>query len=172
MIRDTLQSLITRPLPSNIGEIHLNWQFPEYEKIDKTRNWYIGAIIVTVGLLIYSILTINFLFAIIVLLAIFMIVLRHYQAPRQVDIKIADQGIVLDGMFFPYQELKSFWFNYNPPQVKLLYLELHQSKKSFSIPLQNINPLKVRDILNSYIEENLAYQPEAGNDLWSKIVRF
>lgn len=172
MIKDILQLFIKRPIPADIGEVYLHWSFPEYVKIDRTRNWYIGAIIVTVALLIYSILTINFLFAVIILLSIFIIILRHYQNPRQIEIKIAETGIVLDGMYFAYPELKSFWFNYNPPEVKLLYLKLRQRDKVFSIPLQNINPLKVRDILNEYIEENLTYQPTETVDLWSKIMRF
>ena len=73
-----LNDFFSPQLPDNIGDVHLEWNFKEYEHEAVNRTWYIVGAIVLAGLLAYSVFTANFLFAIILLLSVFVIILLPF----------------------------------------------------------------------------------------------
>ena len=52
----------------NFGEIIFSWSFKEYEKHERTLRWYWIMSIVGLTMLVYAILSQNYLFAIILVL--------------------------------------------------------------------------------------------------------
>ncbi|MDP3784660.1 MAG: hypothetical protein Q8R12_01115, partial [bacterium] len=69
---------------------------------------------------------------------------------------------------YPYDDLKSFWLNYDPPHVKELYVI---SKKvllpQLSIPLGQTDPNQIREHLLKFLEER-----EIQESLADAIARF
>jgi len=135
----------------------ISWEVLEYEKYERSKIWYVVASLVAALLLLYSILTSNFLFAIIIVASVIIIILHDGQEPTLIKIDLTDEGVIVGKKFYDYDEIKNFSIIYKPRQnVKNLYFEFKNSfKHRLSIPLNNIDPLRVRDTLLQYIEEDL-----------------
>jgi hypothetical protein len=172
MIKDLFKSFFAPASEINDDGVLIAWQFPEYEKFQRGKWWYVAAFVLVGALISYSLITLNFLFAVIILLVLFIAVMRHFQEPNKITIKVAIEGIEVGSNFYPYKELKSFWFVYQPPVVKKLYVDMHNSSRPLMIPLQDINPLKVREILNDYLLENLEADGESLTQMVSRMAKF
>ena len=66
------------------GKILMSWDFPEYVQYQRTVSWYIGAAVVTLGILLYAIFTANFLFALIVIMMAAIIMIYNLKKPSQI----------------------------------------------------------------------------------------
>ncbi len=148
------------------GKILASWQFPEFVKYERGSAWYVGASIIGAGLILYSILTNNYLFAIIVILIAFIVLIYLIREPMLINFDITEDGLELGSHFYPHKEIKHFWIIYEPPEVKRLYFEFKSGfRPRISIPLLDQNPLKVREMLLSYLSEDLEKEEESTTDL-------
>ena len=166
-----LKNLADPPLPEDIGEVHVEWSFPEYVRRDKGKWWYI-IVSILVGLcLLYAVLTENVLFAVILILGLFVIISQYFQAPRQIPVVIGEDGVIIDRKFYPHKVLKSFWIIYEPPDVKYLYIDFRNSvSKSLPVPLEDINPLMVREVMLNYLEEDLEKEEEDFDETFARMM--
>ena len=139
------------------GKKIMSWRVPEYDKHERTKNWYVIAIIFGALLVIYSFFTGNFLFAAIVVIGALVVIIHDGQEPLQVDFSITDQGVIVGKKFYDYDVLKDFSLVYKPhQQVKNLYFEFKNVvRPRLSLPLHNHNPLPIREILLKYLPEDL-----------------
>jgi len=139
------------------GDEIIGWSVPEYEKHSRTKTWYIAASAIAGLLLIYSLWTANFLFAVIVIIAGLVIIIHDGQEPDMARFSITDEGIVIGKKFYDFDEIKNFSIVYKPKQgVKNLYFEFKNAlKHRLSIPLQDMNPLPIRENLLKYLDEDL-----------------
>jgi hypothetical protein len=132
----------------------IKWEAQEYEYVPKSNNWFWTVGIISVGAATASLLLGNFLFAILMLIAGFAIILSGARKPRKIAFSFTSQGLQIGKRLFPYENLRSFWIHYEPPHKKLLTIEL---KKFFmpaiSIPLGDINPNLVREHLLKFLKE-------------------
>ena len=172
MVKELFRSTVLRHPPEDIGEALMSWQFPEYVKHERSKRWYVAALVLSGLLLLYAVFTTNFLFAIIVLVFLFIGIFQYFQEPRNLRVTIAEDGIVLAKRFYPFKELASFWMVYEPPRVKNLYLDFKsRGKRSLSIPLENVNPLDLRDLLNEFLEEDLEREQEFFDEALSRVMK-
>ena len=141
----------------NLGKEIMSWPVLEYEKHERSRGWYVIASIVAIALLIYCFFTANFLFVVIIIVAALVIILHHGREPERVKFSITDEGIVIGRKFYDYDEIKDFAIVYKPRiEVKRLYFEFKNAlRHRLSIPLENMNPLTVRETLLKYLKEDL-----------------
>lgn len=147
------------------GKTLAEWQFPEFTKYNRNRRWYIIASIVVALLLIYAIATANILFAMIIVIATVIFVLNQKKEPKNISFKITEEGIVVDETLYEWSEIKNFWIIYEPPQVKNLYFEFKSLMlPRLPIPLQNQDPVKIREILLDYIDEDIEREGEPISD--------
>ena len=138
----------------------------------RTRLWYIIVSIVLALLVLYAVLTANFLFAIILLLGAFILIFQYFQQARTIPVVIAEDGVIVDSQFFPYRILTSFSIIYEPPEIKMLYLDFRSDmRQSLPIPLEDINPLKVRDALLNYLDENVEREEEELGETFERVFR-
>ncbi|MFA6410880.1 MAG: DUF5673 domain-containing protein [Candidatus Buchananbacteria bacterium] len=153
------------------GQIFFSWKFLEFYPHQRTKTWYIWGGIFVVLLLIYSIFSANVLFGLITVLST-LIVLLFQQKNEYIDFKITEDGILVNGKFYKYKEIKNFYIIYEPPEVKTLYFE---PKSVFSprIPvfLEDQNPVKIREVLKKYLDEDLAREEEPTSDSISRIFK-
>ena len=133
------------------------WKVPEYDKLNKGKGWYVFYSIIAFLLILYSFLSGNFLFAVIIIIAAIVIVLRDGQEPNFVKISLTEEGVIVGRKFYDYDEFKNFSIVYKPKQeIKNLYFEFNNSlKPRLSIPLKKMNPLLIRKNLLRYLPEDL-----------------
>jgi hypothetical protein len=148
------------------------WEAPEYDRYDRGRWWYIVMCVVAVALVGYAAWTGNFLFAFIVLLAAIILVVTGNEKPKRVLAQIGHNGIVWRGEFLPFDDIHEFAVLYEPPHVRILYIE----PKSVLTPRMRIylgdqDPVAIRNHLRQYIKEDLELRDEHLSDLVSKILK-
>ncbi len=155
----------------DLGKILFKWQFPEFPKYDRKRGWYIWGGIIIFVFIIYSIITSNFLFALITVIFTLTIMLFR-QSENTVDFKITEDGIVVNSKFYEYKEIKNFYIIYEPPEVKNLYFE-PKSLLSPRIPinLEDQNPVLIRKTLLQYLDEDLDRENEPTSDQFSRLFK-
>jgi len=139
------------------GKKIMGWKIPEYDKHERTKNWYVISAIVGVALVIYSFTSGNFLFAAIIIIGAFVIIMHDGQEPVKIDFAITDEGVIVGKNFYDYDVLKDFSLVYKPHQkIKNLYFEFKSAvRPRLSIPLSNNNPLPIRENLLKYLPEDL-----------------
>ncbi|MBT5338244.1 hypothetical protein HN858_04115 [Candidatus Falkowbacteria bacterium] len=167
-----LIDLTTPKMPADIGDIHISWDFPEFVQQKRSRIWYIVFSVILALLLFYAVWTSNFLFALILLLGGFIVIFQYFQTARKIPVVVGEDGLIVDTQFFSYKVLKSFSIVYEPPTIKYLYLDFRKAvRKSLPIPLEDVNPLKVREALLNYIDEDLEREEEDFDETFERILR-
>jgi hypothetical protein len=153
------------------GEVFFEWETPEYLKYARSLFWYIAVIGIGVILIIYSIFTANFLFALIIIIAAFIVFLKSYREPAMLLFQITEDGIVLGDQFFDYDRIKSFYFIYDPPAVKKLFFDLKGIAPTISVHLNNKNPLLIRKKLLEYLKEDTERKHQSLDDQLESILK-
>ena len=145
----------------NRGKILTKWSFPEVTKHERGQGWFVGMGVLGALLVIYALATQNFLFALIVVMGAAIIMLHHYRESIIVTCTLYELGLELGHKFWSYKDLKKFWIIYEPPHIKKLYLIWQTNLKPvLAVPLGDQNPLKIREFLGRYLEEDLAKERE------------
>lgn len=152
-----------------LGKILLVWEFPEYERQNRSKAWYLAASIVVALLLLYALVTVNFLFAVIIIMGAIILILKEKFVPQSVKFAVSEKGISVDGRFYPYALLHSFYLIYRPGEVKKLFLEFKSFlRPRLNIPLMSQNPLAVRDLLNDYLTEDTEKEDEPASEVFNQ----
>lgn len=156
----------------NQGEVLLSWTYPEFIKYKKNKRWYIIALAVGILFLVFAVFTYNFLLSVIVVMVAMIIVIRDKMEPKMIEFAVTEIGIKIGDNFYPFREFSNFSIIYNPPAVKILYLEFKSKlRPRFSIFLEDQDPKKIREILKEHIEENLERQGESLSDAIARWLR-
>lgn len=154
---------------TSIGDIVLEWTFPEYEKYSRSRRWYIIAGIVGGFFILYGMLTGNFLFALIIALSAIILFLQQHQTPAEISFAITDLGVIVSNRLYLYKELESFYIIYQPPEIKTLFLETKSLiRPLLRIPLQDQDPVEVRFSLLEFMTEDAEKEEEPASDAASR----
>jgi hypothetical protein len=154
------------------GETYIFWEVDEYPRYGHSFAWYVGAGLVGLGFLWYSLATVNFLFALIVIIFAIVVVLSSTREPHKVRVALTEDGIELGTRFYPYRDYESFWLVYEPPLIKTLYLEPRSSMRPpFGVPLEDANPNTVRQILMTNVREDLQRNNEPFADSLARLLR-
>ena len=147
------------------GEPLLHWDVDEFPRAVRSRRWYIVASAVAVALIVYAVVTANFLFAVIILMASIITLVTSFSEPRRVEVILTTLGLVIGDRFYEYKTVRDFSIVYEPPSVKILYLDFSSPLiPLLSIPLEDMDPNDVRDRLGIYCAENLHRTDESLTD--------
>jgi len=142
--------------PDEFGELLIGWEVDEYPQHQRSRTWYILAGIVSVSLIIYAIATSNFMFAVIILMCCVILMISSFTKPERIPMMITTTGVILGDIYYDYQSIRDFAIVYDPPDVKLLYLDFYAvTHPLISIPLEETDPNIVRNSLLSFCMEDL-----------------
>lgn len=157
---------------SDYGEILAFWNFPEHTQHQRGSRWYIFFIIVIGLLLFYSYKTNNILFAVIIIMSAVFLTMHNRSEPRLMELKITEDGILLNDIFYNYSDFKNFAIIYRPSEVKNLYFEFKGTfRPRLTIPLEDQNPNKLRNILLEHLEEDLERENEPTSDFLARIFK-
>jgi len=146
----------------NKNDSLISWSFPEIVLPQRSRAWYIWAMLIGVAILLYSVFTANFLFGLIVILVAIVLISYHHKDIAEVDFAVTEDGVLVGDKFYVFKDFKHFYIIYEPERnVKNLYFELKSSlRPRLTIPLQDVNPIKVRNILLEYLDEDTSQEVE------------
>jgi len=137
------------------------WTFPSHVRPDRTPGWYLLAGLIVLGLIIYAVLTRNFLFAVIILVTSVIVVFNAYDVPRTVNFAIMSRGVKIDNLFYEWSLFSDFWIVYKPPRVKTLYFRFKSNiRPDIPVPLADENPLPIRQTLTGYLREDTTREDE------------
>ena len=143
------------------GKKLLTWEFWESKEQKKTTGWYTIIVLIFLGLSISALFTQNYLFLIFLILFFAILVIEWKRPAEKRKIEIFEEGVVVANKFYGWDDLETFWIIYQPPQVKKLYLNPRGAfNLEFSVPLENQDPRKVRNIFKEYVEEDLERKNE------------
>lgn len=149
-----------------------SWTFPEYEKHERSLSWYVLAFFIGSLLLLYSIITDNFLFAVIIIMVAIIIASSFKGEPLEMRFTITDKGIFLNKRFYDYKDLNKFWIVYNAPKIKKLYFEVDNSfHTTLVIPINSVSHLELRDDLGRYLEEDVEKEGEPISEALGRILK-
>lgn len=139
----------------------LSWNTIEYLHQEKTTDWYWIVGIVTVSIAIISIILNNIIFAILILVSSFTLMLFASRPPSEVEVDIDDLGIRVGNTIYPYKHLDSFWVETRENNDRILL----KSKKLF-MPLiiifieeNQVRPGDVRGMLLKHLSEEEHAEP-------------
>lgn len=156
----------------NIGTLQLEWEVDEVPAHSRGRLWYTLSAILGVGLIIYAVATTNFLFAVIILMIGVITLLSTFQKPDRVPVLLTNTGVVVSDMYYDYEAVKDFSIAYDPPHVKNLYFEFHSPwHPLLTVPLEDIDPNEVRELLLPYCAENLHRVEENLTDVLRRLYK-
>jgi hypothetical protein len=154
------------------GEALVSWETWEYPPHERSTKWYIIASLIGIGLIFYSILTANFLFAIIILMMGVIMLVNALRHPDRIEVHITTLGLVVGNEFHSYKEIKDFSLVYEPPDVKLLYVDFNSRIHPLvAIPLEEVNPNDVRASLLPFAFENIEREEETLTDMVRRLYK-
>lgn len=156
----------------NAIEEYFGWDFYEYPRYNRGRLWYALMMLGGLGLLIYAVASANFLFAFIIIMFALVLYLTTLSEPARIRCGITGFGIRVGESFYPYKAITRFWFVYEPPEVKNLYLELKNSVQGrLVIDLDGANPNEVRGVLGRFVREDLNEDDEPISDFIGRVLK-
>lgn len=157
----------------NYEKVLATWHFPENIKQDRGIKWYLITFSISISLIIYSIINANFSFALIIVMVVLILIIQNKKDLKELDINITETGIKIDQKVYKYSEIDTFFIIYQPPEISNLYIEpKNKFQARLTIPLQKQNPVKIRNILLNFLDENLEREEEPLSDLVNKILKF
>ncbi len=158
---------IPSPHPEYIG-----WDFFEHKKYERGTLWYVCAAIISLGLLIYAVISANFLFAFIIILFALVTYLASLGEPAKSRFAVTEGGIRIGTRNYPFREIRRFWFIYEPPTVKTLYLETKSmTEPRITVDLEHNNPNDIRGILARFVREDISEAEEPFTDYIGRILK-
>ncbi len=152
--KQNFEPLNQNPSQTDDGKALMSWRAPEYEQQEKSRGWFIGAGIIAALLIGASIWMRNYLLIIIVVLFAIVIYTLHKKEPLVLKIKLTEKGIRFGKKFYPYKNIENFWIIYDPPAKTLNLKTTSTLFPQVSLQIQDQDPLRIRDLLLDYIEED------------------
>ncbi|OGZ35496.1 MAG: hypothetical protein A3A94_02675 [Candidatus Portnoybacteria bacterium RIFCSPLOWO2_01_FULL_43_11] len=160
-----------RSKPAKKTKDVLEWMAPEFQYYPKNQSWFTVGALITLGLIIWAAFSKNFLLILMIILGYFSIVVFALKKPRKIRLAVTPKGIMIDESLYAYDNLKSFWIFYDPPEISELSLRSKKTVMPFiKIPLGNENPIEVRKILLKYLPERK--QEESVIDNLARGLRF
>ena len=151
----------------------MSWEITEFREHQRTKKWYIAMSVTAAILLIWSILSANFLFAMIIVVAAIIIAAEEKNGNSKVEFSITEDGISVGGKSWEWSAFKNFWIYYEPKEgAKHLFFEWKNSfKPRLQVPIGNKNPLKMRAILLRFLTEDLERENEPMSEQLARILK-
>src|SRR3989344_6048446 len=133
----------------------ISWDTLEFEHHEKGPRWYITLVIIGIAMLLYALWmrdVTQFLILFIILFATYLFARRK---PRTITITLTGTGIEVGEVRYPFSRIKNFWFVYEPPHAKLLYLTTSDFLiADVPIELDKQDPNEIREFLIKYLPED------------------
>lgn len=132
----------------------LSWIAPEYEVYEKSTLWYFSFGIILLAIVVYAMITESPIMAITFILIGMVGYIFLQKEPRDIEFVVNYEGVRAGRELYDYENIESFWINYDPPHTKTLTLHTNAAMMPFvHIPIGNNDPVKLREVLIDFVPE-------------------
>lgn len=150
-------SIATSPTPEPNApermEPLLRWSAPQRFTPERGERWYLVGSIFVIGGAVYGILTGSWPFAIVIVLTGAMyFLLRGHSAP-ETQITIYPTGVLFEGQYMSWQDLKSYWFIATPHFTQLHIAAKDKRKDDIALHTGVVPVNDIRNVLNAFLPE-------------------
>ncbi|MFA5830329.1 MAG: hypothetical protein WC878_00700 [Candidatus Paceibacterota bacterium] len=145
-----------------MGQQEIHWRAKEYVFHKKSVDWYWYFGLVVVCLIAFSIYVDNILFAFVVGIGAFTMILNATKIPDTVNYTATSRGIKTGKIQYPYSTLDSFWLNIPKEESGEKILLLRSQKISMPmivIPLGDADIDELHGFLLNFLEEKESSLP-------------
>lgn len=142
----------TAAAPVKAEELSIAWQAPEFVKIGSS-DWLFGVVLVAAGLFVWAIWSLNFLFALFLLLATISLIAWDKKPPKVYEFKVGREGVWIGEKFWPMDELESFWLFRFPDSSLLSLSPRAKFVSNFRLPLPQDSEEEALAVLRNYLPE-------------------
>lgn len=147
----------------------IEWNTHEHSYNRKTSDWYWAVGIIAVTAAILAFIFGNVLFGILILVASFALCLFAARVPHEIHCEINDRGIVIDNVMYPFVSLDSFWIAWDHGAYPKIILKSRKAVMPFIyVPIDEVDPEHVREILLNYIAETEHSEP-LGHHIFTRL---
>jgi len=159
-------------MASGYGRAIIAWEVDEHPHHIRTVLWYVFGAIVAVGLILFAVATANYTFAVVIMMIGVITLISTFREPDKIDVVVTTTGIVIENSFYGYQSIKDFSIIYEPPHTKVLYLDFVTPWHPLvSVPLEEVDPNRIREVLLTFCMENLERQEETLTDVIRRVYK-
>jgi hypothetical protein len=131
----------------------LSWQTLEHTHGERSADWYWGVGAVAISLIILCIFFDNYLLGVIIALGTFAAIVHAQKGPELVYHELNHRGVIVEKIFFPYHNLRSFWIDFIAHRPRLVIRPKKQFAPLLVMPLDDLDDEIVRDYLLSHLPE-------------------
>lgn len=131
----------------------LSWKTLEFEKKDRHPDWVWSVGLISVLSAIVSFFYGNIFFGIFLVIAGAVTIIYALKHPKELEIKISENGVTINESFIEYKNIKSFWLDETGKEAKLLLLVKTSFVPTLSIPLFGVTVSEVREALLPFTKE-------------------
>ena len=132
----------------------LKWKIPEYTQYKRGKLWYIVAGSLGIALLIYAVITGNFLFAVIIIIGVLISLFSSWKKPEIVEFKMSGEGVKIDDLFHPWDKFQSYWIVDEDDQKNLGLDLTNWLKTDLYIPVKDNSLADVEKFVSRYLKKN------------------
>jgi len=149
-MRDSIEKLNRGELRPEEG---MEWVTREYPHTPKEAEWYTSVIIIAVALAAAAIILGNIIFALLILVGAFALILFASREPDKITVTLSSEGVQIGDYFYPYKELESFNINKFEVPPRLFLKPLKTLAPLTVVEIEGVNEDEVGDYLYLFLEE-------------------
>lgn len=149
-------------------KVVMSWEAPNFNKGDRTFKWYLVAGLIILALIGYSAWQRDW-FVIVITIIVSGVLFWYIKTihPTNITYKITPIGIYVDQVFYPFDEIHSFWIVYNE-KVKNIYIAFRKKYlPTLVISIEGVDPV----LLKGYMLKKIPEQEGREESLVDKITR-
>ena len=139
----------------------IRFEIEEFEYSHKTNDWYWAVGIITTAIAIASVIFENILFAILIIIASFTLVMQSAKKPTLLKVLINARGITINNKFYPFNNLESFWVDKNGETDTLLIKSKKITMPYIVVPLHEEDSGFIENFLTNFLNEEELHEPLA-----------
>ena len=133
----------------------IRWEAYEYNHAEKPSEWYWALGLVAIAGCVAALLFNNVLFAILILIAAFVLAVFAAREPNIVQFAVTQRGIRINNKLYPYNTLESFSIEEQSDDgiSKLIVNPENFLSPLIIIPIEGVDPDEIHDYLLLSLEE-------------------
>ncbi len=137
----------------------IRWEAREYYHREKGADWFWAVGIISVSAAATAVILGNVLLGVLIILAAFSLLIYAAKKPSVMEVEINEAGVRVGKIFYPYENLESFWVEETHAYPKILL----RSKKLFVghivIATEEESPEEIRNFLREHLPEQEQSEP-------------
>ncbi len=150
-----LSSIQPHIFPHAMSISSFQWSYSENATPHRSATWYIVAGLVVGVILVYSLATANYLFALITLMTTIIVFSSMFQSSPERSYEITGHGISVDGSFLAFTDCDSFAVVPATQDMHKIYVQPRKGMGSLmSIPIAADKGEKMRTFLLNHVTED------------------